>query len=77
MLSFSGLIFSISWCARQDLNLRPPDPQSGALSTELRAPHMKVTNFVSSAKHSHFHVRRGRNLRAQLISLLNLADISL
>ena len=26
-----------SWCAREDLNLRPPAPQADALSTELRA----------------------------------------
>lgn len=35
------------WCAREDLNLRPPDSQSGALSTELRAQHSYYTQQVS------------------------------
>src|SRR5664280_1481605 len=32
-----GRFTFISWCARRDSNPRPPGPQPGALSTELRA----------------------------------------
>lgn len=40
---------NIIWCARQDLNLRPPASETVTLSPELRARKQPLYNFTKSA----------------------------
>ena len=48
-------LFHASWGGRWGLNPRPPDPQSGALPTELRPPSMRL---IVAACCSDFHACR-------------------
>lgn len=52
---------SLRWRAREELNLRPSDPQSDALSAELRAQidHDIVADFGLKSNLSSFFVKMG------------------